>query len=76
MSTPNTEESPAMNLKSALLAATMLVAAAGGLLLVLAETQQPVAAAPLVLPEPGLGSLLVAGVAAGAFLVGRRREPR
>jgi hypothetical protein len=65
-----------MNLRSTLLAATMLVAAAGGLFLVLAETQAPVAAAPLALPEPGLGALLVAGVAATAFLAGRRRDPR
>lgn len=65
-----------MNTKSTLLAATMLIAAAGGLAVVLAETQQPVAAAPLALPEPGLGALLIAGVAATGFLVGRRREPR
>jgi len=42
-----------MNLKSTLLAVTMLIAAAGGLALVVAETQQPIAAAPLSLPEAG-----------------------
>lgn len=65
-----------MNIRSTLLAATMLVAAAGGLMLVLAETQAPVAAAPLALPEPGLGALVVAGIAATGFLAGRRRGSR
>ncbi|MGA0609890.1 hypothetical protein [Caldimonas sp. KR1-144] len=64
-----------MNLKSTLLAATMFVAAASGLALVLATPQEP-AAAPLALPEPGLGALLLAGLAAAGFLAGRRGEPR